>query len=166
MQAVILAATGAGAVGGESTRALADWLDADDELRGNVRREPAPVPEGALGAEIAQLVVSLGSSGAVTAMASVIIAWLRRRTGSVSVHLTRPDGSAVELTAERVRALDAAGVRDQVQQLVAAVWPAGQPEAGEATASEAAAGGARPGTQAAGDAAGTRPAGRDDGPRG
>ena len=123
MLAVTLATTGTGAVGGESTTALADWLEADEELRGHVRREAEPVPEGALGAELAQLVVSLGSSGAVTAMASVIIAWLRRRTGSVSVSLTRPDGSAVELTAERVRALDAAGVREQVDQLVAAVWP-------------------------------------------
>jgi hypothetical protein len=126
MLAVTLAATGAGAVGGESATALADWLEADDELRGHVRREAAPVPEGALGAELAQVVVSLGSSGAVTAMASVIIAWLRRRTGSVSVSMTRPDGSTVELTAERVRALDAAGVREQVDQLVAAVWPDGE----------------------------------------
>jgi hypothetical protein len=59
-------------------------------------------------------------------MASVIIAWLRRRTGSVSVSMTRPDGSTVELTAERVRALDASGVREQVDQLVAAVWPDGE----------------------------------------
>jgi hypothetical protein len=126
MLAVTLATTGAGAVGGESATALADWLEADDELRGHVRREAAPVPEGALGAELAQVVVSLGSSGAVTAMASVIIAWLRRRTGSVSVSMTRPDGSTVELTAERVRALDASGVREQVDQLVAAVWPDGE----------------------------------------
>lgn len=126
MLAVTLATAGADAAGDDGAAALAAWLEADDELRGYVRREPAPLPEGALGAELAQLVVSLGSSGAVTAMASVVIAWLRRRTGSVSVRLTRPDGSAVELSAERVRALDAAGVRGQVDQLVAAVWPADQ----------------------------------------
>lgn len=126
MLAVTLATAGADAAGDDGAAALAAWLEADDELRGYVRRETAPPPEGALGAELAQLVVSLGSSGAVTAMASVVIAWLRRRTGSVSVRLTRPDGSAVELSAERVRALDAAGVRGQVDQLVAAVWPADQ----------------------------------------
>ena len=131
MLAVTLATTGAGAGGGESATALADWLEADDELRGHVRREAAPVPEGALGTELAQVVVSLGSSGAVTAMASVIIAGLRRRTGSVSVHLTRPDGSSVKLTAERVRALDAAGVREQVDQLVAVVWPDDQVPGGK-----------------------------------
>lgn len=136
MLAVTLATAGAGAARDDSAAALAAWLEADDELRGYVRREPAPVPEGALGAELAQLVVSLGSSGAATAMAGVIIAWLRRRTGSVSVHLTRPDGSAVELTAERVRALDAAGVREQVDQLVAAVWPAQQGTAEQGTAGQ------------------------------
>jgi len=136
MLAVTLATAGAGAARDDSAAALAAWLEADDELRGYVRREPAPVPEGALGAELAQLVVSLGSSGAATAMAGVIIAWLRRRTGSVSVHLTRPDGSAMELTAERVRALDAAGVREQVDQLVAAVWPAEQGTAEQGTAGQ------------------------------
>ena len=140
MLAVTLATAGAGAARDDSAAALAAWLEADDELRGYVRREPAPVPEGALGAELAQLVVSLGSSGAATAMAGVIIAWLRRRTGSVSVHLTRPDGSAVELTAERVRALDAAGVREQVDQLVAAVWPAEQGTAEQGTAEQGTAG--------------------------
>ena len=136
MLAVTLATAGADAAGDDSAAALAAWLEDDDELRGHVRREAAPVPTGALGAEVAQLVVSLGSSGAVTAMASVLIAWLRRRTGSVSVHMTRPDGSAVELTADRVRALDATGVREQVDQLVAAVWPAGQGPAGQGTAGQ------------------------------
>ncbi len=92
------------------TADLAAWLEADDELHGHVRREPAAVPDGALGATIAQLALSLGSGSAATAMASVVIAWLRRRTGGVAVRLTRPDGSTVELQAERVRALDAAGL--------------------------------------------------------
>jgi hypothetical protein len=109
---------------GEDIADLAAWLDAEDELRGHVRREPAAVPEGALGATIAQLALSLGSGSAVTAMASVIIAWLRRRTGTVSVTLTRPDGSSLELSADRVRALDAEALRAQVDQVVAAVWPA------------------------------------------
>jgi hypothetical protein len=110
------------------TADLAAWLEADDELRGHVRREPAAVPDGALGTTIAQLALSLGSGSAVTAMASVVIAWLRRRTGSVAVRLTRPDGSTVELQAERVRALDAAGLRAQVEQVVAVVWPAVEEE--------------------------------------
>jgi len=102
---------------------LGGWLDADDELRGCVRREPAPVRDGTLGGAVAQLVVSLGSGGAATALAGVIITWLRRRAGSVTVRLTRPDGSTVEMRAERVRALAAADLRAQVEQLAAVVWP-------------------------------------------
>jgi Effector Associated Constant Component 1 len=113
---------------GEDIADLAAWLEAEDELRGHVRREPAAVPDGALGATIAQLALSLGSGSAATAMASVIIAWLRRRTGSVSVRLTRPDGSTMELQAERVRALDTAAFQAQVAQVVAAVWPVLEPD--------------------------------------
>lgn len=134
MSLVIKLTADAEADGGEDIADLAAWLDGEDELRGHVRREPAPVPDGALGATIAQLALSLGSGSAVTAMASVVIAWLRRRTGSVSVSLTRPDGSTVELSADRVRALDAAGLRAQVDQLVTAVWPADAAQAETAMA--------------------------------
>jgi hypothetical protein len=124
MSLVVKLAAGSAGSADADIADLAAWLEAEDELRGRVRREPAAVPDGALGATIAQLALSLGSGGAVTAMASVLIAWLRRRTGSVSVILTRPDGSRVELSADRVRALDAAALQAQVDQVVAAVWPA------------------------------------------
>lgn len=119
--------------GSEHVADLAAWLDAEDTLRGCTRRAPGPVPEGALGADLAQLAVSLGSGGAATAMASVVVAWLRRRAGAVSVRVTRPDGSALELRADRVRALDAAGLRVQVDQLAALAWPgcAGQNTPGD-----------------------------------
>jgi hypothetical protein len=56
---------------------LAAWLAAEDDLRGCVRRVPEAVPSGALGADLAQLAVSVASGGTATAVASVIIAWLR-----------------------------------------------------------------------------------------
>lgn len=43
--------------------------------------------------------------------------WLRQRSGSVSVHITRPDGTQLELTAERVRALGSDELRAHVDQL-------------------------------------------------
>lgn len=99
---------------------LGTWLDAQDELRGHVRREPDDIPEGALGAGLGQIALTLASDGAAaTAAASVIIAWLRRRTGSVSVRVSRPDGSLMELHAERVRALDQAELQAHVDQLAA-----------------------------------------------
>ncbi|MGK4579064.1 effector-associated constant component EACC1 [Kitasatospora sp. HPMI-4] len=111
---------------------LAAWLEAEDILRGCVRRESGPVPRGALGGELSQLAVSLGSGGAATAMASVIVAWLRRRKSTLTLRVSRPDGSMVELRAEQVRTLDAAGIREQVGQLVTVAWPdRGEPGAVE-----------------------------------
>lgn len=102
---------------------LADWLDEDDALRGRVRREVGRVPDGALGGELQQLVVGLTSSGVATAVASVIVAWLRRRTGSVTVRVSRSDGFEVELRADQVRSMNPEQLRAQVDQLVSAARP-------------------------------------------
>ncbi|HXL91972.1 MAG TPA: hypothetical protein VN969_23770 [Streptosporangiaceae bacterium] len=102
---------------------LAAWLAADDDLRRCVRRVPEAVPAGALGAGLAQLAVSLASGGTATAAASAVIAWLRRRTGPVAVRVSRADGTTIELSASRVRELDAEALRKQVDQLAAMVWP-------------------------------------------
>lgn len=115
-------------VDGEGSQAaqaadLAAWLEGEDVLRGLVRREAAPVPEGALGGELQQLAVTLSSSGVATAVASVVVAWLRRRSGSVSVRVTRDDGVQVELRADRVRTLDAEQLRAQVDRLVSVTLP-------------------------------------------
>lgn len=104
---------------------LAAWLDEEDALRGRVRREVGPVPDGALGGELQQLVVGLASGGVATAVASVIVAWLRRRTGSVTVRVSGRDGFELEVRADQVRNMDAEQLRAQVDQLVSAAWPDG-----------------------------------------
>jgi hypothetical protein len=102
---------------------LAAWLAAEDDLRGCVRRVPEAVPFGALGADLAQLAVSVASGGTATAVASVIIAWLRRRAGPVTVRVSRPDGSSIEVHADRVREMDADALRALADQVATAVWP-------------------------------------------
>lgn len=113
---------------------LAVWLAAEDELRGHVRRVPEAVPSGALGAGLAQLAVSLASGGTATAVASMVIAWLRRRNGSVTVRVSRPDGGIIEVRADRVRELDAGTLRALVDQIATILWPgddvAGEPGSG------------------------------------
>lgn len=126
---VVLSTDGLG-IGSEDAASLAAWLEEDDTLRGCTHRAPGSVPDGALGADLAQLAVSLVSGGAATALASVVVAWLRRRAGAVSVRVSRPDGSVLELRAEQVRALDAAGLRAQVDQLAALAWPDKRDQAG------------------------------------
>ena len=123
LQSITLSVDG----GSDDAADLGMWLGEDDDLRGHVRMLPAAVPQGALGAELAQLLVSVESGGAATALASVLVAWLRRRTGSVSVRLTRPDGTELQIDAERVRVWDAQELRAQVSQLEAMARP--DPEA-------------------------------------
>jgi len=60
-----------------------------------------------------------GVAGVATAVASVLISWIRRRSGNVSVNVTRPDGAEVTLTAEHVRGLTTEEVRSVVTQLEA-----------------------------------------------
>ncbi len=101
---------------------LAAWLADEGELRGCLRRVAAPVPMGVLGADLAQLAVSLTSGGAATALASAVIAWLKRRAGPVTVRVSR-DGSMIELSVSRVREMSAEDLQNQVDQLASMVWP-------------------------------------------
>lgn len=101
---------------------LAAWLDEEHALRGRVRLDAGPVLDGALGGELQQLVVGLTSGGVATAVASVIVAWLRRRTGSVTVRVLGRDGFELEVRADQVRNMDAEQLRSHVDQLVSAVW--------------------------------------------
>jgi hypothetical protein len=104
----------------DDSAALQALLAADPDLRGQVRRHVTPAPEGTLGGGVPDLLMALGSSGGIaTAVASVVVVWLRQRAGSVSVRIKRHDGSELEIKAERVRALDSDGLRTQVNQLAA-----------------------------------------------
>ena len=105
----------------EELRSLFTWLAEEEELRGRVRLvETAPEP-GTLGGWPEVVVVVLSQGGAVTVLASAVIAWIRHRTSAVTCTVTRPDGTSVELTATRVRRTDLAGVGELVAQVAAAL---------------------------------------------
>jgi Effector Associated Constant Component 1 len=108
---------------GDDATDLYESLSWDSELRGRVRLAPAAAPEGTLGADLTQLLVTLESGGMATAFASVLVAWIKRRSGSVTVKVTRPDGATFELTAERVHGLKPEDLQKQVAQLAAMAWP-------------------------------------------
>jgi hypothetical protein len=55
--------------------------------------------------------------GAATAIASVLISWIRRQVGKVSVRVTRLDGAEITLTADHVRGLTPEEIRSMVTQL-------------------------------------------------
>jgi membrane-associated two-gene conflict system component 1 (EACC1) len=105
----------------EELRSLFTWLAGEEEFRGRVRLVEAVPEPGTLGGWPEAVVVALSQGGAVTVLASAVIAWIRHRTSEVTCTVTRPDGTSVELTATRVRRADLAGVASLVEQVAAAL---------------------------------------------
>jgi two-component sensor histidine kinase len=88
-------------------RSLWDWLVAEPALRGQVRAVEKPD----------MLTVTLGPDDVAAAVANVLIAWLRRRVGDVTVTITRPDGVWVTVDAEQIRELEPSAVEELVDGL-------------------------------------------------
>ena len=101
--------------------ALGDWLRDEPELRGRVRLADKPPVPGSMGGLADALTVAVGPGAAATVFASALVTWIRHRTGSARYRLTRRDGTVIEVSAEHVRGLDAAAVRQQVSDLVRAL---------------------------------------------
>ncbi len=102
-------------------RSLEAWLAGHDELRGRVRPVVTAPRPGTMGSVAEVLMVTVGQAGVAVAVASVLISWIRRQAGKVSVNVTRPDGAEITLTAEHVRGLTTEEVRSMVIQLEAAL---------------------------------------------
>jgi hypothetical protein len=106
-----------GAQPSDEVRSLRRWLVTEDDLRGRVRLVDAVPEPGTLGAMTDVLMVTLGPAGAATVFAGALVTWIRHRTGNADYKLTRPDGTVIEVSAQRVRGLDAAGVQALVGDL-------------------------------------------------
>ena len=98
-------------------KSLEAWLAGHEELRGRV--EPVvEVPQpGTMGLAAEMLLVTMEQGGMATAVASVLIAWIRRQSGKVSLSATRTDGTVITVTADHVRGLTPEEIRSMVDQL-------------------------------------------------
>ena len=105
----------------EELRSLFTWLAEEEEFRGRVRLVESALLPGTLGGWPEAVAVVLGQGGAVTVLASAVIAWIRHRTSAVTCTVTRADGTSVQLTATRVRSTDLAGVGELIGQVAAAL---------------------------------------------
>lgn len=88
---------------------LQSWLGEQDGLRGEVAVVNAPAPEGSMSGAglVDMLVVAAGSGGALSVLASAVVAWVKQPRGSrVQLTVSGPDGSVVHLDADRVREVD------------------------------------------------------------
>lgn len=98
-------------------RSLRSWMIDMGELRGPFElRRPEPRP-GEMGSLTDALIVAAGSGGAITALAGVLVSWLRHRTSDLTVKITRPDGTTFEVVGSRVRGLDGAHLGAEIGRL-------------------------------------------------
>jgi hypothetical protein len=115
------------AVGGtdsaDLTRDLFSWLIAEPGLRGRVRIVEGEAPAYALGTADIVLEAALGPGGAVMGLVTIVVTWLRVRTGKVTVSFSSADGKRQQsLTVTAARGLDATDIRAlaaQVSQMLA-----------------------------------------------
>ncbi len=101
----------------DDLRSLRSWLLDTDSLRGRVDLVERPPDPGQLGPALEALVVILGPGGAATALSAALLSWIRHRTSDLQLKLTQENGRSVELSARRVRALNADALRTQIEQL-------------------------------------------------
>ncbi|MEV6133777.1 hypothetical protein AB0M05_44425 [Streptomyces violaceusniger] len=115
---VVLSVSGGSGASGDLRR----WLTRDPQLRGRLGREAAAEPAaGAMGATAELLPVLLAPGGLTAALAAAVVAWLQNRRGNQTVTITRPDGTQVTVTSERVRGLTAQGAGDLAQRVADAL---------------------------------------------
>lgn len=99
-------------IGGE-LNSLYGWFSGESALRARVRLEAGPPEAGTMGAGLAQLIISIGSGGVAPAFAATLIAWIRSRSGAISVELSLRGRRVMRLDAKKVQAL----THEQVYEL-------------------------------------------------
>lgn len=103
---------------------LQAWLTATGVPARTRLAAAAPEP-GRLGVASDALMVALAPGGAAIAVLGAIVAWLRSRRSDVTLRITTGEGRTVEVTARRLRDMDADAVAGLVAETVAALDPPG-----------------------------------------
>jgi Effector Associated Constant Component 1 len=85
------------------TRELEAFLTSDPDLQRWVTRRVDPPEPGTMGSVSDVLVVALGQGGTVTILAGVLIAWIRRHRGKISIHARCSCGKEITVSADRIR---------------------------------------------------------------
>ena len=89
---------------------LRSWLAEEPEIRGRLRSAGPAVRPGQMGVLAEVLVAGVGSSGALTVLASSLSVWLKHRHSDMRVIVHSPDGTSVELDARRCDAAEVEAV--------------------------------------------------------
>ncbi|WP_326562241.1 effector-associated constant component EACC1 [Micromonospora sp. NBC_01796] len=84
---------------------LWEWLRAERALRGLVRLESGPSAPGTMGSGLeitVQIATVISGAGALwAAVAQSVALWLDQRRTDITITVTKPDGTTVQLSAKR-----------------------------------------------------------------
>ncbi|MFF2554387.1 hypothetical protein ACFVUS_25530 [Nocardia sp. NPDC058058] len=117
---------------GDEARSLYGWLIEDDAISGGVRFASDPPRRNELGAFGDTVIVALSQGGLATALASVLITWIRHRSSAVTVKIKRPDGTEFEIDSIRVRSLPASEIASVAERLAQSLTESPQPDSRDA----------------------------------
>ena len=84
---------------------LESWLQAEQPLRGTLRRSADPASPDHMGALAEAIVVALGSGGAVSVLSASVPVWLRHQRSDLHVKITRGDRT-ISLDSTNLREAD------------------------------------------------------------
>jgi hypothetical protein len=93
---------------------LCGWINAENDA-GHAALVRGRADPHQLGVVTDVLTVALGPGGIAVALASVLVSWIRRRSGECTIKITRPDGAEYELSLTNVRLDDASKIREIVE---------------------------------------------------
>ncbi|WP_230859051.1 effector-associated constant component EACC1 [Actinoplanes aureus] len=117
---VKLLVDGGGDQPGVLEKELSAYLDSQQQLRGRVHLTTERRQTSGMTQSIITIIVELGPA-AVGGLAGALVTWIRYRTSNTRLTVHRPDGSRIELAAQRVRRLDPDQITELVKQLRDAV---------------------------------------------
>jgi hypothetical protein len=103
----------------DELRSLRRWMLDVRGLGGPVDLQQAEPKPGEMGSLTDALIVAAGSGGAITAIAGALVSWLRHRTTDLTIKITRPDGSSLEVDGKRVRGVDSEHLNVMIEDLAA-----------------------------------------------
>ncbi|MEV4706629.1 effector-associated constant component EACC1 [Actinoplanes sp. NPDC049316] len=130
---VSLRLDGGGDRPGSAVNDLSTALNSHAQLRGRTQLSTERHHGSGLNETLTTLLVDL-SPTALGAFTTILLTWIRHRTGTTRLTVRRPDGARLELSAQRVRNLNADQLAALSVQLTEALSPAPRTPTGDPSA--------------------------------
>lgn len=127
---VSLRLDGGGNPPGAEVNDLSTALNNHPQLRGRTQLNTERQHASGLNPTLETLLVDL-SPAALGAFTTILLTWIRHRTGTTRLTVRRPDGARIELSAQRVRNLNGDQLTALSVQLTEALSPTPQTPAGD-----------------------------------